>query len=528
MGDIMRLSKRVFKLIIVILIALQFSSCVVYSPYKIQKNEIPRLYQRNIRVIYEGEEKNKYYITKAKLKKKVVTGSMKEYYIKPKIKKDKFMINFHMKENVAPPDSMGKVSIPLKDIRKIQVYEVDPALTLIKTVLLTGLSVAAISVIIIAIVLATKESCPFVYTFDGEKYTLTGEIYSGAILPHLERHDYLPLPDLHPVDGKYQLKMDNQMREIQSTNLTELVVVDHPENRSVLIDKYGDYQTFGELQKPIAALTAQGNDILPIITDKDSLYYSGEENQVMEENAKDSMVLTFKKPQDANTAKLVYKGKNSFWLDYTMGRFFSLFGERYHKWFDKQKESGKSDNPNWSLEQDIPLSIYVKQDGKWEFADYYHVVGPMADKEMVLPIDISKVEGDEIEVKLESGFMFWETDYVGIDYTENVEVKPQIVSLESAIDHDNNDVRDLLLNDDNDYFVMPEIGNRAIMQFPVPEQDESLARSIIMHSKGHYEVIREPDGPAKITKLNGFKKPGRLSRFSYENLLEMRESFNNE
>ena len=39
-----------------------------------------------------------------------------------------------------------------------------------------------------------------------------------------------------------------------------------------------------------------------------------------------AVILTFDKPLDQDTGKLVIKGKNSFWLDYIHGQFSELFG----------------------------------------------------------------------------------------------------------------------------------------------------------------------------------------------------------
>ena len=79
----------------------------------------------------------------------------------------------------------------------------------------------------------TKSSSPFIYAYNGESYEFVGEIYSGAIHPPLERHDYLPLPVLQPVENEYSIKIANEIKEIQHTYLTELLVFDHPENAEI-------------------------------------------------------------------------------------------------------------------------------------------------------------------------------------------------------------------------------------------------------------------------------------------------------
>ena len=72
---------------------------------------------------------------------------------------------------------------------------------------------------------------------------LNVEMYGGAIYSSLERDDYMPLPNLKDFNEEYQLKISNELQERQYTNLAELVVIQHPENSSVIIDKNGTIQT---------------------------------------------------------------------------------------------------------------------------------------------------------------------------------------------------------------------------------------------------------------------------------------------
>ncbi|HYX06890.1 MAG TPA: hypothetical protein VE912_09185, partial [Bacteroidales bacterium] len=120
----------------------------------------------------------------------------------------------------------SKILIPLSKIERMELYEKDEAATVGSWTLgiISGTSAAAFLLIIIA--LATKESCPFIYTFNGNSYQFTGEIYSGSVQPRLERDDYLKLPLYDINNPEYKLKISNEVKEIQHTNLMELWVID--------------------------------------------------------------------------------------------------------------------------------------------------------------------------------------------------------------------------------------------------------------------------------------------------------------
>jgi hypothetical protein len=108
--------------------------------------------------------------------------------------------------------------------------------------LVAGVAVGTI-VVIAAVVAATKQSCPFVYSWDGTRYVFDAEPYGGAIARGLEKDDYSELGQLREADGRYKLRMTNEVDETQMTNLTELWVVDHPAGTRVVPDIQGKLHT---------------------------------------------------------------------------------------------------------------------------------------------------------------------------------------------------------------------------------------------------------------------------------------------
>jgi len=528
----MSLPKIIVKLISVILIGLLLHSCAQYKRVPTSSTPLPSLNGRYVHLIWETGNKKivsiddqkwyktwenatvKYcYMTNLTVTDDKLSGIVQKY--RPHQKK-KYQVNLYMDESLAPPDTLpGAFTFPVSSIKKIELYDLDVGLSIFTSIVTGVLVLALLTIILFIYIMLTKESCPFVYVHNGTDYELTGEVYSGAIYPSLERHDYLPLPNLKAVDNLYKLKISNQMQEIQSTNLAELVVIDHPLGSQVLVDKNGVCQTLQNLQSPMEAYSNQQNDILPQIVAKDDIKHLGDLN-TEDKTSFETMFLSFKKPQNAGTAKLVVRAKNSYWLDYTMGQFFKQFGGKYDKWYNKQKKNPAAKQQKWSLEQGIPLSVYIKQNGAWKFVDYYNVVGPVAEKDMVMPIDISALTSDTVELKLESGFMFWETDYVGMDFSAAQKCIVQAVSLNKATDKQGKDVRNLLLKDDIKYYVMPKIGDEAVLEYAVPHAAEGSKRSVFLHSKGHYEVIRKPKGKPDVAYLKTFMEAGKFSDFSRE------------
>ena len=112
-----------------------------------------------------------------------------------------------------------------------------------------------------------------------------------------------------------------------------------------------------------------------------------------------------------------------------------------------------------------------------------------------------------------------------MDFTPNHPVEKHTVSLFSAIDQNNDNVVDRLMYDDEKYYIQPHVGDEALITFQVPNKSEGTKRSFILHSKGHYEILKEIGGKPDVAYLKGFRKPGAFSQFSKTRFLEFYDYF---
>ncbi|MBK6786045.1 MAG: hypothetical protein IPG79_21600 [Saprospiraceae bacterium] len=105
------------------------------------------------------------------------------------------------------------------------------------------------------------------YVYDGETYIFEGETFGGAIAQNLERDDYMPLPDIRGNHGHYKIRISNELKEIQYTDLAELIVVDHPENSEVLLDKKVTPCAFNKISAS-KAKSENGDNLLSVLDKK--------------------------------------------------------------------------------------------------------------------------------------------------------------------------------------------------------------------------------------------------------------------
>jgi hypothetical protein len=508
----MKIDKNLLRVVTLIIIPCLLAGCTGYNRVVLPKDAKLPVEEKAV-ILHRGFDT--FYLYDVRITTEQLDALAYKERPEPRRSKDQELHIYALPTLELPETFPVRTSIPFAAIERVEVYDVSTGKTIFYSVGIGVAALAAVVAIVAIIVYLTKTSCPFIYTYDGSSYEFAGEIYSGATHPPLERYDYLPLPALKAVDGEYRIKLANEVREVQHTNLTELWVIDHPLGSEVLVDKYGVAHTLSEPQSPSKAVTVRGEDVLGTVAAADDVCYMGGVPE--EANADvDGMVMTFERPHGATRAKLVVQAKNSFWLDYAYGQFCELFGEAYADWFEEQKTASADELRRWSLEQGIPLAVYVEDGGAWRFVDYYHIAGPMAARRDVLAFDLPAGASDEVKVKLEFGPLFWEIDYVALDCSADQPVRIHNVPATSAVDEEGRDVAGLLRADDGLYYEQPNVGEYAVLAFAAPEPAEGLARSTVLHTKGHYEIIRNPQGKPDLKLLYSFQKPGRFIEFSQE------------
>jgi len=408
------------------------------------------------------------------------------------------------------PDT-GSTTLLYDQIERIEVYEANFG----KTVAVFSLSYLAVGLTAAIIVLISEGSCPFIYADNPDGVSFQGEMYSGATYPQLERHDWLPLPGLQANGSEYRIRIANEAKEIQHTNVLELMTLDHPVGTEVLIDKYGTPQTISNPVQATEALDFEGHTALSSLNACDTSAWRGDVKNKRPE-ATEGLLLRFPKPAGAKKGKLVLRAKNTFWMDYMYGQFLDEFGTYADYVHRRYLQKSKAELKSWIDDQHIPLQVSLETStGKWEKVEDFNLAGPMALKKDVLELNLENIPGDEVRIKLESGFLFWEIDYVAMDYTENQAVTTHVLSPLSAITQTGADMTGALSTDDGQYYSQPEIGDVAEVRYSVPPQAAGTERSLILHAKGHYEILRDPvHKTPNLRTLKRFQKPNALANYS--------------
>jgi hypothetical protein len=400
----------------------------------------------------------------------------------------------------------GEYTLDLRRVENIEILQKDEGRTIGSYVL--GTMAIFGSIAATTLLIAALTSCPFVSAYDGQQFTLQGEIYGGAVYPQLSRNDYLRMNVLPNAEGQIQIKISNELKEIQHTDLAELVVVDHEPEVKVYADANGNIFSVHHPEQPVAAAGAE----LSALTVKDNRVAQFDDPAA----PTNAIIMQFAKPATAKRATLVLSIKNTYWLDQLYGKMLEGFGNYYGEFVKQQKGKSAASLHKWTSEQQIPLHISVKQSGEWKTISELPPSGPLLSRDIAVPVDLSAVDGDVVEIRLSTGFMFWEVDHAAIDYSDSDDFVATALKPVLAVDEQGNDVTQRLAQADDICLDQAEPGNVATVSFNYHPPRVGQTQTYVLHSKGHYETLRNFSGKPNLAFLKQFKQPGALSRYSIE------------
>jgi hypothetical protein len=391
-------------------------------------------------------------------------------------------------------DSTRFGGVPLADARHLQVRSVSAG----KTVLLAaGVGVAVL--LISAAVMAEEEtftvpdttSCPLVYSWDGRQWRLDSGTFGGAIMRGLARTDVDNLVYAAAIRDTLRLRVGNQARETDYLDYVAVLAVDHRPGTAVAPDPRGRLQSLVAPEAPLRAVDFRGNDALPQVSRSDR--WSWESIPTARDSShaadvRDGIELRFRRPPGARAARLLVDASNSAWAQYMMQRFVGFHGTATQAWYDSVAADRRmAQRIGRMMDREVYLGVDVKVDGRWERQGVVREAGPEISKQQVVALDLSRVQGDTVAVRLESAPSIWQLDRIAIDYAAPETFAVRRVRPLRAVDQDGRDVGALVEVADERELVMRR-WQRADLTFAVPPVPEGRARSYVLVTRGWYRL----------------------------------------
>jgi hypothetical protein len=450
-------------------------------------------------------------IDSADIKEKKIDAQGKIYEITTKDGKRYRVVDFRE----AAGKFYGRVleaseTIPLSQVEMIWVRKTDPGMSFLVTI---G-AAAGVFLGLMLFVLLTKESCPFIYSYNGEQYVFDAEPYGGAICEGLKRTEWCGLESLKETNGLYKLKMTNEVDETQYTDELKLVIVDHPANIRVVSDESGNFCTLTDPLPPFRAYDAKGRSIIPQVLKKDWIYWKTPEDEISpdREALKDELVFEFPKPAGAKKVKFLFNGCNTLWGSQMLKKLLELNGNKIQDFYNEINALGPAYDRmrQWIARDELfRLQVRVEAAGHWKSKGMLLGGGPFISEDRIYHLNIEDVPGDVLKVKLTPPAVFWMINQVAVDYTKDLPLKATEIQAAEASDSQGRDVRDALSLTDGQYFSMPKTSDWADLVFIVPPRQESLSRSVFAKASGYYDIHLKSGGEPQVEILEKIRtQPG--------------------
>ncbi|MBT8386356.1 MAG: hypothetical protein KJO12_03000, partial [Ignavibacteria bacterium] len=412
------------------------------------------------------------------------------------------------------------VYINASDILYAKVQRTDAAGTVLTTL---GVVVGLLAALAVIYAL-TKQSCPFVYSFDTEQYVFDAEPLGGAVTRGLQRTDLSKLDHLKEVNGKYKLLVRNEVPETQYLDEMSLIIADHPKDTEVITDLTGNLSTIKDPQKPVLATDENGNDLTNFISENDYTFWQTKlpvEDYESSKKLNHKLTFVFPKPQDKKKAKLVINAGTSLWGSQMIREMLSLYGNNIDTWYEKVDNMSGTEIEKEQMmqfvvrEQLYYLNIQVQEKDSWKSQGLIFGGGPLITETKTYDLDLSNVQGDSVVIQLSPPYGFWTLDYISIEYDDHSTPLLNEIYLTEASDYHNEDIVKTLSSENENYYAMPKVGDYFLAEFDAVQEVEGLDRTIFLKTTGYYELhLNKEDPMQKQTLYDIVNIPGEVVKYA--------------
>jgi hypothetical protein len=416
-------------------------------------------------------------------------------------------------------------TIPFSDIQQVWIRKTDVALVATLGVIMAAATVALTAAFLHAIgnieLGPAGESCPFVYSYNGEEYVLDAEPYGMAISEGLKRTDWVEMSNLREVDGKYRVLLANELDETQYTDELKLAVVDHAAGVKIAPDIAGRMHTFARPIAPVRAVDQKGRDILKFVAGNDRVFWVSrlEEKSADDAEMRDELVFEFPKPAGAKKAKLLANAWTTQWGSLSAGKFLRLYGSSLPESYADVDRFGPTYGRflSWMANEELyTMKIWVETPAGWKARGMIYGGAPVVAKDKGYVLDVGDIPGEVLRIKLRPPVNFWMVNSLAVDYGEDAPVRVTELSAEKAVGPTGGDVRNELAATDGSYQTSPNRGERTELVFAAPPTKEGLERTVFVKASGYYRIHIDAKGEPQtdlIARVLG--EPGFAARYSF-------------
>jgi len=262
-------------------------------------------------------------------------------------------------------------------------------------------------------------SCPYLYTWNGERFEFVTDFLGGGEMGNWKEAGAYHYPDsdefvritsdqLKPKNGRYEIRVTNELEEVLFLDHLKLVAVEHDADREVYPNEGLGIPTAGKrilyatksTRPPVSAIDTNGKSVLPQIENLDRKFYDSFKSLNIRGYAAPhilTLTLDDKKRYDGRTLLLL-----TGWTDYA---------------FSSDNLAASQSNRSLTMPK---LQVKDKQ-GEWQTV--VSSIGISVGRPQTLVVDLTrKFLSDSREVRIVTNFKtYW--DKIAVDTSEQTDVK---------------------------------------------------------------------------------------------------------
>jgi hypothetical protein len=413
---------------------------------------------------------------------------------------------------------VDKTRVPLEQVLQVAVKRARHG----KTIgFLVGAMIDAIVVVAIADSFGSSSheqpvytSCPYVYSFQGERYVREGDVFPGAIFKAAQRPDRLALEHLVASTGSYRLRLVNELQEIEYLDEVKLLLVDGPEGMPVVAAPGGRFRTLTGPMPPIKATDLGGRAVLEQVSGQGDGAWAGNpfaRDPEHPSRSREGLLLEFARPLGAKAVTIVCRAQPTPWASRLMREVLALQGPNLSAWYARvEADPAARAEFQGAYRREAQLILSVWTGAVWREAG---TVNPHEATE--LPLD--GIRGDVLRIRIDSTAGLWSIDSVQVDYGGGAPVEVIEAGARVARTQRDGDVRALLEHTDGRRHRLEPNRDSVNLVFDAPPLKPGRRRSLFLKASGYYTILvptRREEDPTLFAKL--LKEPGRLGQFGLD------------
>jgi hypothetical protein len=296
-------------------------------------------------------------------------------------------------------------------------------------------------------------SCPYIYSWTGDRYVLDAEAFGIAFGKSLEISTSSVLTSLKNDNDILKIKIANERPETHYINKVQLMSVETDINTSVFLDQFNQAWPIYSLKPPEEARDNLGIDILDKISIVDDIYWeSNNLPSLVNSTFKDNIELKFiNKHQDVS---IIITGINTEFSQVVFKNVFDFLGDQSLSFMQAVENDPEMINSlkNWIDESSLKVALW--NGNEFTQVSNLHAEATAVPFSRVIRLSTKDIADDTIKIRLSCLTDVWKIDGIQIDWTPVQYLTKKPATLISALSKKYKDISDKISVSDNQYLVL--------------------------------------------------------------------------